>query len=295
MNEQHNANQIAALNEQIASLKSELNKAYVEISEYAEKRDKLNEKFRKHRENIQSLKSERNQLNDTVRALKQQRDAARERKKVIIEEIKEVTKKVAELKAKKPKKSRWQLEKEIRDIEWKIQTTSLDLQEEKKLVEEARQLEPQLNIYQKIDQQNMKIAALRQELEALQAKANASHQELIANVQKSQELHARIIAKIKEADEIKKEAALMHSTYVQAKERIKSLQQALKALIEQKTQLQNAIREENEMQRKTAEKMLKKKLEVQARSKLQCGEKLSWEEFQLLAADDSEEDQPTQD
>lgn len=294
MNGKDKANQIAALNDHIASLKSEINKAETEISEYVEKRDRLNEKFRKYRENIQLLSNERNQLNDTVKALKQQRDAARERKKIIIEEIKEATKKAAELKAKKPKISQRQLEKEIQGIEWKIQTTPLDLQEEKKLVEKARQLEPQLNIYQKLEQQNMKIAALRQELKTLEAKANLSHQELITTAQKSQELHALIITKIKEADDIKKEANLMHSAYVQAKERIKSLQQALKALIEQKRQLQNAIREDDEMQRKATEKMLKEKLEAQARSKLQRGEKLSWEEFQLLADDDSK-DQPTQD
>ncbi|MEM2108246.1 MAG: hypothetical protein QXL10_03055 [Candidatus Bathyarchaeia archaeon] len=294
MNGKHKANQIAALNDHIASLKSEIDKAEAEISEYLEKRDRLNEKFRKYRENIQLLRNERNQLNDTVKSLKQQRDAARERKKIIIEEIKEATKKAAELKAKKPKISRRKLEKEIQGIEWKIQTTPLNLQEEKKLVEKARQLEPQLNIYQKLEQQNMKIAALRQELNTLEAKANLSHHELIATAQKSQELHALIITKIKEADDIKKEANLMHSTYVQAKERIKSLQQALKALIEQKRQLQNAIRVDDEMQRKATEKMLKEKLEAQARSKLQRGEKLSWEEFQLLVDDDSK-DQPTQD
>jgi uncharacterized coiled-coil DUF342 family protein len=61
----------------------------------------------------------------------------------------------------------------------------------------------------------------------------------------------------------------------------------MKELTERKKKLQDAIREESEKQKKSAEKALKEKLESQARDKLQRGEKLSWEEFQLLAGDDS--------
>jgi uncharacterized coiled-coil DUF342 family protein len=204
------------------------------------------------------------------------------------------SKKIAELKKKKPRKSRSQLDKEIQDIEWKIQTTPLDLQEEKRLVEEVKQLEPQLNIYKKIEQQNKKIAELRKELKTLEAKANEHHQELIATAQKSQEFHATIIAKISEAKNIKREADRLHSAYIQAKEQAKPLYQEMKEITEKKKKLQDAIREEDEKQKKNAEKNLKEKLELQARDKLQRGEKLSWDEFQLLADDDSQEPQ-TQD
>ncbi|MEM2968383.1 MAG: hypothetical protein QXJ76_03635, partial [Candidatus Bathyarchaeia archaeon] len=254
----------------------------------------LNGKVGKYRAEIQALRSERDRLNETVKALKQQRDTAREKKKKIVEEIRAINKKLTALKVNKPRKSRQQLEKEIQEIEWKIQTSSLDLQEEKRLVEEVKQLEPQLSIYHKIEQHNMRIAELRKELETLEAKATASHQELLGAAQRSQELHAAITAKINEANTIKKEADQAHSAYVQAKERVEPLRRTLKALMEQKRQLQNAIREESEMERKTAERALKEKLEAQARSKLQRGERLSWEEFQLLANDDSE-DQATQD
>jgi uncharacterized coiled-coil DUF342 family protein len=291
---QNKANQIAALNEQIASLKEEINKANADIKVHLEKRDKLNVQFRKYREEIQALKNERDLINDVVKALKQQRDAAREKRKKMIAEIRAITDEIRALKAKKPRKSRQQLEKEIHNIEWKIQTMTLDLQEEKRLVNEVKQLEPQLRIYQKIEQQNIRITELQKEIEALEAKANASHQELISAAQRSQELHAMIITKINEATAIKREADQLHSAYVLAKERMEPLRQALKELIEQKRQLQNAIREESEMQKKTAEKVLKETLEAQARSKLQQGEKLSWEEFQLLA-DDESEDQQTED
>ena len=288
MTEQQKTNQIAAFNKQIATLREQINKANEETKVHIEKRDKLNEQFKKHHNDIRALENERNSLNEKVKTLKQQRETARARNRTIIEEITLRSKKIAELKKKKPRKSRTRLEKEIQAIEWKIQTTPLDLQEEKRLVEEVKQLEPQLHIYKKIEQQNKQIAELREELKTLEAKANAHHQELIATAQKSQEIHAIIVAKISEAKNIKREADRLHSAYIQAKEQAIPLYQELKELTEKKKKLQDAIREEDEKRKKSAEKTLKEKLESQARDKLQRGEKLSWDEFQLLADDDSQ-------
>jgi uncharacterized coiled-coil DUF342 family protein len=294
LTEQQKTNQIAAFSKQIATLRDQINKTNAETQVHIEKRDKLNKQFKKQRSEIHALENERNSLNEKVKTLKQQRDTARARKRTLIEEIIVRSKKIAELKKKKPRKSRSQLDKEIQDIEWKIQTTPLDLQEEKRLVEEIKQLEPQLNIYKKIEQQNKKIAELRKELETLEAKANEHHHELIATAQKSQEFHAIIVTKISEAKNIKREADRLHGAYIQAKEQAKPLYQEMKELTEKKKKLQDATREEDKKQKETAEKNLKEKLESQARDKLQRGEKLSWDEFQLLADDDSQDPQ-TQD
>ena len=288
MTGQQKANRIADFNKQIATLREQINKANAEAKVHAEKRDKLNEQFKSHRDNIHTLENKRDSLNEKVKTLKQQRDTTQARKKNITEEIITRSKKLTELKKKKLRKSRSQVEKEIHDIEWRIQTTSLNLQEEKKLVEEVKQLEPQLNIYKRIEQQNKKITELRNEQKTLEAKANAHHQELIATAQKSQELHETIIAKISEAKNIKKDADNLHKAYSQAKGKVNPLYQEMKELTEKKKKLLDAIREEDEKQKKNTEKALKEKLGSQTRDKLQRGEKLSWNEFQLLTDDDSQ-------
>ena len=48
-------------------------------------------------------------------------------------------------------------------------------------------------------------------------------------------------------------------------------------------QLKEEIREEAEKEKKKSEEALREKLEKQAREKLRRGERLTWEEFQLLA------------
>jgi uncharacterized coiled-coil DUF342 family protein len=286
LTEQQKTNEIATINQQLAALKEQASKANAATKTHAEKRDMLNEQFKKLRREIYELKSERNRLNEKVKTLRQQRDEARTKIRTIIEEIKTHRQKLTELKKKTPKKSHQNLQKELQGIEWKIQTTSLDLQEEKRLIEKVKQLETQLNVYRKIEQQNKKIVELRNELKTLETKEDAFHQELTDTAQKSQEIHANMLAKIGEARNIKGEADRMHCAYLQAKEQAKPLKAEIKKLIEQRKKLQDAIRVEDERKRKTAEQALKEKLGSQARYKLQRGEKLSWDEFQLLAEDD---------
>jgi len=294
LTEKQKAAEIARFTQQLAALREQVHSATADTKVHVEKRDKLNEQFKKLRQEIRELKNERDNLNEKVKILKQQRDAARAKIRADIEEVKVHSQKIAELKKKTPKTSRRELQKEFEDIEWKIQTTSLDMQEEKRLVEKVKQLETQLSIHKKIDQHAKKIAELRKELETLETKADAVHQELTETAKKSQEIHAKMTAKISESKSIKSEADSLHGAYVQAKEQVRPLHEEIKKLTEQRKKLQDAVREEDEKIKKNAEKALKEKLESQARDKLQRGEKLSWDEFKLLTDDDPEDPQ-TQD
>ena len=288
MAEQQKITEIAALNQQIAALKEQAYKANAETKTYVEKRDKLNEQFKKIRQEIYALKDERNQLNEKVKTLKQQRDEARTKIRASIEEIKTRRQKLTELKKKVPRQSHQELQKEFTDIEWKIQTTSLDLQEEKQLIENVKQIETQLNIYKKIEQHSQKITELQKELDVLKAEANAFHQELAGTAQKSQETHTNMLAKISDSKRIKNEADSVHNAYLQVKQKAKPLNDEIKKLIAQKANLQSTMHEEDERKRITTEQALKEKLGSQAKEKLQRGEKLSWDEFQLLSEDDDQ-------
>jgi uncharacterized coiled-coil DUF342 family protein len=286
LTEQQKTSEIATINQQLATLKEQASKANAETEKHIEKRDKLNEQFRKLRQQINELKDERNCLNEKVKTLKQQRDEARTKIRTIIEEIKMRTQKITELMKKTPKRSQRELQEEFENVEWKIQTTSLDLQEEKRLVENVKQLETQLNVYKKIEKQNMKITELRNKLQTLEKEGDTAHKELTVTAQKSQEIHANMLAKISESKNIKAEADSLHGAYLQANEQAKPLNEEIKKLLERRKKLQEEIRIEDERKKKTAEQDLKEKLGSQARDKLRRGEKLSWNEFQLLAEDD---------
>ena len=289
MTEQEKTSEIARFDKQIAALKEQVNNSNAKAKVHVEERNKLNEQFRKLRMEIHELKTERDNLNEKVKTLKQRRDEAQARIKVTIEEVRICSQKIKELKKKTPQVSRLILQKEFEEIEWKIQTTPLTLQEEKRLIENVKQLETQLNIYKKIDQHIKRVAELRKGIEIHGVNAEKAHQELTETAKKSEEIHTKMINKIRELKSIKGEADRLHGACIQAKEQVNPLLQEIKKLSEQKKKLKDAIREENEKQKKNTEQALKEKLESQARDKLHRGEKLSWDEFKLLADDESED------
>jgi uncharacterized coiled-coil DUF342 family protein len=289
LTQQQKPDEIARLTQRLAALREQIDNANAEIQKHVEKRDKLNEQFKKLRGEIRELKNERDILNEKVKTLKQQRDDARAKIRANAEEIKLHSQKITELKKKTPRESRHNLQKEFEDIEWKIQTTPLDMQEEKRLVENVKQLETSLNIYKKIDVHVEKISELQKAHETLEAAAESAHQQLTEIAERSQAIHAKMIAKISESKNIKDEADSVHGAYVQAKEQAKPLREEFKRLTEHRKKLQDAVREADEKRKKTAEQALKETLGSQARDKLQRGEKLSWDEFKLLADNESED------
>jgi uncharacterized coiled-coil DUF342 family protein len=298
LTEQQKPSDIATLSQQLDSLDKQADQAKAETLKLIEKRDKLNEQFRQLRMETRELKAERDIINEKVHALKSQRDESRTTIHEVIDEIKVAREKLAELKKKTPKRSHTDLKEELDDIEWRIQTTSLDLTEEKKLIENVKQLETQLSAYRKIEKQAKRISDLQQGLKTLDETGDKLHTELSALAQKSQETHQKMLAKIDEAKKIKTEADSLHQTYLQARENAKQLNEERRKLAEQKRKLQESQnqlyesqRRQDDAARKTAEQALKEKLESEAREKLQRGEKLSWGEFQLLAEDDESETQ----
>jgi uncharacterized coiled-coil DUF342 family protein len=298
LTEQQKPSDLATLNQQLDSLDKQAEEAIVETRKLIEKRDKLNEQSKQLRQETRELKAERDTINEKVHALKSQRDETRTTIHEVIDKIKAAREKIAELKKKTPKRSHSDLKKELDGIEWKIQTTSLDKEEEKALIENVKQLEIQLSGYKKIERQLKKIADLEQGLRKIEETADKLHSELSALAQKSQETHQKMLAKIDEAQKIKTEADSLHCAYIQTREKIKPLNEERRKLTEQKRhvyesqrQLQASQRQLDDASRKTAEQALKVRLESEAREKLQRGEKLSWNEFQLLAEDDESETQ----
>jgi uncharacterized coiled-coil DUF342 family protein len=291
LTEQSKIHEIAKINSELSALNERASITNGEIEALIEKRDTLNKVFKKLQEQIRVLKKERESSNEKVQTLKRHRNATQVKIKTHIEAIKVTKQKIAELKKKKPRENQRVLQAEFDDIEWKIQTTPLNMQEEKEIMERVKKLETQLNVYKKIDQCYKEISKRHEELQVLEATANKTHHQLTDIAERSQKIHTKVIAKIQESNNVKDEADSMHSVYIQTRKQFKHLLDEIKRLIEQKRELQNDLKEEEEKKRKRLEHTLKEKLGAQARDKLQRGEKLNWEEFKLLVIEDSKDPQ----
>jgi uncharacterized coiled-coil DUF342 family protein len=304
--EQQKTSEIEAVNQQLATIREQLNNTHTNISKHIEKRDKLNEQAKTLRQEVTELKKERDRLNESVKTLKLQRDEMRAKMAPFIEEIKTYSQKIRDLKEKRSGENRNDLKKQFDALEFKIATTSLDLHEEKRLIDQVKQIEILLSVYKKMDVQSKKITQIKSELKVFQDKADAYHQELTENAKKSQEIHSAMLGKFVEMNKIREEATNLHVLFLQAKEQIKLMHEEISSLMIQRQKLfeQRQIerqkqfeerqksfetaREENEKLKKAKQNEIKEKLGSQVREKLQRGERLNWQEFQLLAGDESE-------
>ena len=272
----------------LISLKDEKERFAAEAEEATKKRDKLNEKFQTTRAEISELKTKRDELNQKVRVLKEKRAETKAKISEKVEQLKKLRQEVKTLEKKTPKRSQQDLQKEFADTEWKIQTSSLNLQEEKELVERVRQAEVQLNIYRKLEESDKKELELKTEIRALDVEGKTCHGRLTQIAQSSQETHEKMLHKIEESKKIKAEADSYHQEFIRALEKTKAIRQEINAIAGQVRQIKAEMHEKEVNEKKLNEDSLRSKLEQQAAEKLKRGEKLTWEEFQLLSEKETE-------
>jgi len=315
LTEKQNPSQISNINLQIDKLKERTQENNTHIKKFIEKRDELHQKARKTREEVNQLKTERDALNEKVKQLKQQRDAVRVNVEPIMAEVNTIHEKIDALKKNLSRINHRELQKELDAIEWKIATTTLDLKEEKRLVENVKELEIQLRGYKKIDIQNKKIKELIEHRKTFDAQADVYHKELTELAKKSQDLHALMMEKVNSMKKDRAEADSLHQAFIKAKEQNNLIYEQIRQLISQSTGIRTSMREqyqsrrkEDEVRRKeeeakrkqeqeeraVKEKAIKEKIGGEAREKLNRGEKVSWDEFAMMLGDDKEDDTETQ-
>jgi uncharacterized coiled-coil DUF342 family protein len=275
--------QIEELNEKIALLGKQRDKLETEAREWAVKRDRRNEQFKKLRDEIFRLRLERDEANEKVGELKLNRDEAKARVQQKIQEAKNLREEIRTWIEKKPSRTLRSLQQEFESIEWTIQTTSMSLQEEKELVEQVKQTETQLNVYKKLEQLRQRSLSLRGEIKTLRAQGQSMHDALTQIAQKSQEFHEKMLLKIEESKKIKADADSLHLNFLQTKRRTKLVQHETTVAMDQMTRLKGEVRHKEEEEKRHTEGAILSKLEGRAREKLKRGERLTWEEFQLLA------------
>jgi len=314
---QQNITQKQEIIEQIQKLREEANNANVQVQNCIQRRNELNAEVKKTREEIAALKAERDTINEKVKSLKGQRDVVRAQSDPITKEIELIREKIAGFKKKVPRESQRDLQEEHDAIEWKISTTSLDLQEEKMLIEKVKQLELLLSSYKKIDAQNKKIKDLLSQRKNFDVQAEALHNELTGLAAKSQEIHSKMIEKVNAMKISRAQADAQHQIYVKTKEEVipiiyEKIGQLVGQLNSVKAQIAKESKDESQVRMKEAQtrmqeravaekaekekqQAIREKLGAEARNKLQKGEKLSWNEFQLMMGDESEEGSEAQD
>jgi uncharacterized coiled-coil DUF342 family protein len=274
---------IKALNQELTPLKEERNKLNDEAKKWAKKRDTLHEKTRNLRKDANSIKEKRDTLNEKVQELKNLRSQVTTRRKEKFDKISALREKIRTLNEKIPSGNLRRIQREIEDIDWKIQTNSLPVKEEQELVNRVRELESLLIDQKKIGKVKDELFKLRAEEQKYGTEARTIHDKLSELAEQSQKYHAQMIGVLEKARELHGEADEAHKKFVEAKEEAQKLHQKFVEVLGEIKRIERDLKETADKKQAERQSELKGELEKRALEKMKRGEKLMWEEFQVLA------------
>lgn len=273
---------IRELEKQLAPIREQRDKLHKEAQQWMEKRDDTREKIRNIHEEIANLKQQRDDINQKVSDLKIIRDQ-------LVMDRKEKLAKVIELKQKlssfrqNPAKSVRAIEKEIESLEWRIQTSSLTLPQEKRVIEQIAELEKQLSSHRQAQTIHKEINTLQQQMRTLRGEEKKFHNQISEMAEQGRQIHQIMTEKGADIPKLKVEAEEYHKKYIAAIRQAQILNKQCMPLMAQIRALSGKAKSEERKEKTQRETMLMQELEKRALEKLKRREKLTWEEFKILA------------
>lgn len=270
------------LKHELASLKENREDANREASKWIEKRNAGLDHIKKLRDEITVLKEKRDALNEEVQKLKNLREQAKAKRNEKQTDLSMLEEKLRPVIKNKPHGDMADIQKEIEEIDWRIQTTIVSSDEEKYLVDQVKTLETQLSIYKQLQKTGKRIAELKAERSSLSEEAKLHHEKLSELAKQSQKLHEEMINMVKGIHNIQNEANNAHQKYLEAKQHSQVIHQKYVESLSQIKSLEQGIRRTAEEKKTAIELGMREKLKQKSLEKLKRGEKLTWEEFQVL-------------
>ncbi len=275
------------LKNQNAASKAKLSLIRRGIDDTVRKRDALNAEVKHTSEDIRKLKAKRDSLNAKVKELKDKRDALRgvaAQKREALSKLLEQARHISE----QLQGSMSELLRQIKGLEWFIQTNPLAPKTERNMVAKIAALEVNLAKHKGLRNVKDKLLQLRVEVGALRLQAQATHEELTKVAAESEKIHAAMQTLVKGLAEKKKAADTKHAEYLERSQEWRTVAAYLKENMGRMDQIRAQIGQAKTLPKLKAEK-LKSKYKEAANEKLRTGGKLSFQEFQALMEDSASE------
>lgn len=281
---------IEELTRQLTQLRQERDQLNQEAKKWVEKRNQHNQQIKELQTEAKRIKEKRDEINLQVQILKAAREKAKAQRQ---EKHEKAVKLMGKMKpvAERKSASRFQdLEKRINDIDWKIQTLSLPVQEEKELVEEVKALETQKTSHKRFLKLKDRLVEAQTEARAFGTQARLRHEELSKLAKQSQEVHTQLVDTVSKIKPLRQSANEAHQMYQQLRQKANMSHEKYVEIQQQIKSLKREMADEEKQQYAQKTQVLKNQAITRAREKMKRGEKLTFDEFRLL----SEENDVTQ-
>lgn len=270
------------LSQQLAQTKQERDQLNQEAKKWAEKRNEYHQQIKQLQSEVKSLREKRDEINLQVQILKAAREKAKAQRQENQEQIVKLKQKMTPFAERKSTHRLQDLEKRIKDIEWKIQTSSLPLKEEKELVEQVKSLETQTIVHKQLLDLKNKLIEVQTEAKAFGTQAKLKHDELSQLANQSQEFHNRFVETFDKIKTLRQSADQTHQKYLELRQKADKNHERCVEIQKQIKSLKEEMGSKEKQQYAQKGQALKSQAVAKAREKMKQGEKLTWDEFKLL-------------
>lgn len=275
---------------QIRTLRNGLETLNSGINSLIKERDQYNEKFSEFIKEAQENKRQRDEINERIS------EDVELRKEALVE-IRKLNKRLSALKQKGESiyqsleknslelRNPGAIQKEMEELEWKLETSVLSLERENKLVESIRQKKKLLEPCQIIEDIRKEMKGIFREKDGIKQKLNEYSKRINGVQEESKKFHERMLYAYKRANEIKTEADSYHQQFIKKKEERDKVYKDYKEILDRKNEITNKIREDKIKKQveaiKQRDKLMKNKAE-KIYEDFKKGKRLNTEEFRIL-------------
>ena len=277
---------LGELSRQIKLIRDSIEAQYKRLDELRGKKLEAIEKLKSLREGALNHKKMRDEKNKLIAEKKLLRDQLHKDKSELSQKIKYlISKKHEHLSSVRESES--DLLRQLKDIDWKYQTTPLSLEEERRLLQRRSELEKKLMVFKRAKEIDQEINSLKASSEELRAKADATHKEIISLAEESKVHHELMIRALEdckllssELEKIKGEIASIRGTIESLKKELFELESKYKEARE------IAMKQKIELLAEQTRQIINKRSELAERAseKIKNGERLTFEEFVAMLA-----------
>lgn len=255
--------------------------------EWRDRRDELRGDGPSIREQMEEPRAQREELNAEVARLKRLRNEEVERARELQEKLQEIRGEFAEL---DDYVSLGELQKQFRELEWRQQTTSTSIDEEREILAEMSRLTLAIEAAAEVEERlggarPEDLDQLWQEIQEARNRAQDYHEQMVALVEKAQQKHQKIIGFSEGLGPARAEAQEAHQQFVLCLQEVDEMRGRIEELRERERELRkqlDGIRARRRVEREKQERQAMDELSERARMKQKAGQKLSMDELRAL-------------
>ncbi|MEM3045862.1 MAG: hypothetical protein QW057_02135 [Candidatus Bathyarchaeia archaeon] len=253
-------------------------------------RDRLNDEHREAVGRLRELRSRERKNREQIDELRGKIAEERKQLEAARNESQQLTEQVAQ--AKSEVKTRPEdVENELRQLDWELQTSPTDMVREKELMKRVRELSVEQRRHEKIGELELLQAGARAKQLGFRLSLDRDWAALKELLKARDSLRAELTELMTEVASLKSKADEAHKRYLDKRASIDSLSAKMKETALEIRGLRDRVaarRREEEAKRQEEERSKLRALAEETKRKLERGEKITLQELQALSVDEEE-------